>query len=41
MKQLKSLITIQKLADNLKDFEIEPLFVDLYIVEKLNVQSVS
>ena len=44
MTQLKSLITIQKQAENLRDFEIGPSddFVCQYIlVEKLNVQSVS
>ena len=41
MKQFKSFITIQKLASNLRDFEIGPLFVNIYIVEKLNVQSIS
>ena len=42
MNQLKSLITIQKLAENLRGFEIGPtddFFVNA--VEKLNVQSVS
>ena len=44
MKQLKSLITIQKQAENLRDFKIGPSddFVRQYIlVEKLNVRSVS
>ena len=39
MNQLKSLITIQKLAENLRGFEIGPTGVNA--VEKLNVQSVS
>ena len=41
MKRLKSFITIQKLAENLRDFEIGPsddFFVN--IVEKLYVQGV-
>ena len=41
---MKQLITIQKQAENLTDFEIGPSdeFVCQYIlVEKLNVQSVS
>ena len=42
MKQLKSLITIYKLANNLRYFEIGPSddFVCQYIVEKLNFQKV-
>ena len=42
MKQLESLINIQKQAENLRDFEIGPSddFVCQYIlVEKLNEQS--
>ena len=41
MKQLKSLITLQTQAENLRDFKIRPSvdFVCQYIlVEKLNVQ---